>query len=77
MGFLDSIFADVLQVTQEFNNLKEELTTSLSAAIDPAGELRSTVDQIHTDVKDKVSGVVSSYNPKNIAPEDITKFINK
>jgi hypothetical protein len=77
MGFLDSIFADVLQVTQEFNNLKEEITSSVSSVIDPAGDLRSTVNDIANDVKGQVSGVVSSYNPKNIAPEDITKFINK
>jgi hypothetical protein len=73
MGMFDSLLSDVFQVTQQLNDLKEELASSLSAAIDPAGELRNTVDQIHTDVKDKVSGV-TSFDLKSVLPTDITNF---
>ena len=73
MGMFDSFLSDVLQVSQQFNDLKEELATSFTAAIDPAGELRNTVEQIHTDVKDKVSGV-TSFDLKSVLPTDITNL---
>jgi len=73
MGMFDSFLSDVLQVSQQFNDLKEELATSFTDAIDPAGELRNTVEQIHTDVKDKVSGV-TSFDLKSVLPTDITNL---
>jgi hypothetical protein len=73
MGMFDSFLSDVLQVTQQINDIKEEFATSISAAIDPAGELRNTVEQIHTDVKDKVSGV-TSFDLKSVLPTDVTNF---
>jgi len=43
MGFFDDIFADVRTFTDEIQNLKEELVSSV---LDPTGELRDTVNEI-------------------------------
>jgi hypothetical protein len=50
MGFFDELLADVKVFTDEFQSLKEEIVTSV---IDPTGELKNTVSEIATQLKDK------------------------
>lgn len=46
MGFFDEIFTDVRAFTNELQEIKEELVSSV---LDPSGELRDTVNEIASD----------------------------
>jgi len=57
MGFFDDIFKDVNAFTNEIQNLKDELVSSV---LDPTGELRDTVSEIAGELTGKGSSAVSS-----------------
>jgi len=57
MGFFDDIFKDVNAFTNEIQNLKDELVSSV---LDPTGELRDTVSEIASELTGKGSSAVSS-----------------
>jgi len=50
MGFFDEIFADVKVFTDELQDLKQELVSSV---LDPSGELRDTVNEIAGEITGK------------------------
>jgi hypothetical protein len=52
MGFLDDIFSDVRAFTDELQDLKQELVSSV---LDPSGELRDTVNEIAGEITGKPS----------------------
>jgi hypothetical protein len=52
MGFLDDLFADVKVFTDEIQDLKQELVSSV---LDPTGELRNTVNDIASEVTGKIT----------------------
>jgi len=56
MGFFDDIFKDVNAFTNEIQNLKDELVSSV---LDPTGELRDTVSEIASELTGKGSSAVS------------------
>jgi len=52
MGFFDDIFNDVRTFTDELQDLKQELVSSV---LDPTGELRDTVNEIAGEITGKPS----------------------
>ena len=52
MGFLDDLIKDVRVFTDEIQDIKQELVSSV---LDPSGELRSTVNEIAADITGKNS----------------------
>ena len=66
MGFFDDIFKDVNAFTNEIQNLKDELVSSV---LDPTGELRDTVSEIASELTGKGSSAVSS---NDVATDDTT-----
>jgi len=52
MGFLDDLIKDVRVFTDEIQDIKQELVSSV---LDPSGELRSTVSEIAGEITGKNS----------------------
>jgi hypothetical protein len=52
MGFFDDIFNDVRTFTDELQDLKQELVSSV---LDPTGELRDRVNEIAGEITGKPS----------------------
>jgi len=50
MGFFDELFSDVKAFTDEIQDLKQELVSSV---LDPTGELKDTISGIASDIKSK------------------------
>ncbi|MDB5162495.1 MAG: hypothetical protein JWO54_684 [Candidatus Saccharibacteria bacterium] len=50
MGFFDDLFSDVRAFTDEIQELKQELVSSV---LDPTGDLRNTVNEIAGEVTGK------------------------
>jgi len=55
MGFFDDIFTDVRAFTDELQDLKQELVSSV---LDPTGELRDTVNEIAGEITGKPAGAI-------------------
>jgi division protein CdvB (Snf7/Vps24/ESCRT-III family) len=62
MGFLDDLVKDVRAFTDEIQEIKEELVSSV---LDPSGELRSTVNEIAGEITGKTTESPSETKSKN------------
>jgi len=65
MGFFDEIFTEVRAFTEEFQDLKQELVSSV---LDPSGELRDTVNEIAGEITGKSISSPADTNSVTIAP---------
>jgi len=65
MGFFDEIFTEVRAFTEEFQDLKQELVSSV---LDPSGELRDTVNEIAGEITGKSISSPADTNSVTTAP---------